>query len=93
MRHGPHPQAIPRVAQSNVQSNPWTGNTWRNCTTARAAKVYIAATHLEGMGRVESLLQALGRNAEDVIALHTMTIIEEAAEDETGAEAGGTSLC
>jgi len=93
MLHGPHHQAFSRGAQSNVQSNPWTGKTRRNRTTACAAKVYIAATHLEGMDRVESLLQALGRNAEDVISLHTMTIIEEAAEDETGAKACGTSLC
>jgi len=93
MLPGPHPQAIPRGAQSNAQSNYWTGKTRRNRTAACAAKVYIAATHLEGMDRVGSLLQALGRNAEDVIALHTMTIIEEAAEDEPGAKACGTSLC
>ena len=49
-------------------------------TIACTAKVYIAATHLEGMERVESLLEALGRGFQDVVALHTMTIIEQAVE-------------
>ncbi len=46
------------------------------------AKVYIAATHLEGMERVEALLKGLGRGVQDVVALHTMTIIEEALEED-----------
>ena len=49
-------------------------------TTVCSAKVYIAATHLEGMDRVESLLKGLGEGVQDVVALHTMTIIEEAVE-------------
>lgn len=52
-------------------------------TTGCIARVYIAATHLEGMERVESFLKIVGRGVQDVIALHTMTIIEEAVEGET----------
>lgn len=49
-------------------------------TSACAAKVYIAATHLEGMEGAESLLRVFGSNVQNVVALHTMTIIEEAVE-------------
>lgn len=48
--------------------------------TVCASKVYVAATHLEGMEKAETLLRALGRNVQDVIALHTMTIIEDDVE-------------
>ena len=51
-------------------------------TTVCTAKVYIAATHLEGMERVEALLKGLGRGVQDVVALHTMTIVEEALEED-----------
>ena len=44
--------------------------------------MYIAATPLEGMERVDSLLQALGRSAQKLAALHTMTIIEEIVDGE-----------
>ena len=39
--------------------------------------MYLAVTHLEGLGRVEDMLQALGRSMPDVLALHTMTVVEE----------------
>ena len=48
-----------------------------------AARIYIAATYLEGMDRVESMLEILGPSVQDVIALHTMTIIEETLEGDT----------
>ena len=56
---------------------------WPICTTVCRARVYIAATHLEGMERVEALLKAVGPGVQNVIALHTMTIIEEAVEGDT----------
>ena len=42
--------------------------------------MYIAATPLDGMERVDSLLEALGRSAQKLAALHTMTIIEEGVD-------------
>ena len=48
--------------------------------------MYIAATPLEGMERVDSLLEALGRSAQKLAALHTMTIIEENVDGEADAK-------
>ena len=48
--------------------------------------MYIAATTLEGMERVDSLLEALGRSAQKLAALHTMTIIEENVDGEADAK-------
>ena len=53
------------------------------CTSQCTARVYIAATHLEGLERVDSFLKMIGRGVQDVIALHTMTIVEEAVEEDT----------
>ena len=48
--------------------------------------MYIAATSLEGMERIDSLLEALGESAQKVAALHTMTIIEETVDGEADAK-------
>lgn len=48
--------------------------------------MYIAATPLEGMERIDSMLGALGRSAQKLAALHTMTIIEENIDGEADAK-------
>lgn len=46
--------------------------------------VYLAATQLEGLGRVKDMLQSLGRSMPDVLALHTMTVVEEQCAEHPG---------
>ena len=55
--------------------------------------MYIAATPLEGMERVDSLLEALGRSAQKLAALHTMTIIEDNVDEEADAKVSKPPFC
>lgn len=45
--------------------------------TVASAKIYVAATHLEGMQELGDMLEGLAPLAQDTAAVHTMTIIEE----------------
>lgn len=45
--------------------------------TFASAKIYVAATHLEGMQELGDMLEGLAPLAQDTAAVHTMTIIEE----------------
>ena len=83
MLHGSQASSFPRAHGACLKARARS----RGCPLgACAARVYIAATHLEGMEGVDSLLKALGRSAQNLAALHTMTIIEETVHGEADAK-------
>ncbi|CAK0784889.1 hypothetical protein CVIRNUC_008094 [Coccomyxa viridis] len=83
MLHGSQALSFPRAHGSCLRAQ---GRSGRCCLRACAARVYIAATPLEGMERIDSMLGALGRSAQKLAALHTMTIIEENIDGEADAK-------
>ncbi len=64
------------------------------CASApNRASLYLAVTHLEGLGDVSGMLQRMGSRVPDVLAVHSMVIIQEECPDHPSQVSIHTQRC